>query len=210
MSSNLSDYEKLRAENIRKNNARLRSLGLISALEERVSNNDALGISNPPEEKETIDNKKGDDDDEYEDVSISGSTGKKKRKRGKVTVSEPREGTRKSLRLQGINISGNLKDIQGDDKSKDVKAIQRERMERVRECRETRLRAAKAVAEAGSEAAAKENPTATYEHCLMRVKTMKTKALVTRVSILCSLRLNGYLGVYLTNTVFLIFLDQGD
>jgi hypothetical protein len=35
--------------------------------------------------------------------------------------------------------------------------------------------------EAGAEKAAKENPTATYEHCLMRVRTMSQKGLCNRV-----------------------------
>ena len=35
--------------------------------------------------------------------------------------------------------------------------------------------------EAGAEQAAKENPTATYEHCLMRVRTMSDKGLRNRV-----------------------------
>jgi hypothetical protein len=58
-----------------------------------------------------------------------------------------------------------------------------EREDRVRECRRVRLLAAKAIADddAGAEKAAKENPTATYEHCLMRVKSMTEKALANRV-----------------------------
>jgi hypothetical protein len=189
MASNLSDYEKLRAQNIQKNNARLRFLGLISAVEERVSNNTALGISNAPDEKEKSDSEDSDEEEDYEDVSTGTSTGKKKRKRGKESVNgPPRQGMRKSLRLRGI--SCNLKHAKGDNKLKDKESIQKERMERVKECRETRLRAAKAVAEVGAEAAAKENPTATYEHCLMRVKTMTSKALVSRVRFICSQRLN--------------------
>lgn len=183
MASNLSDYEKLRAQNIQKNNARLRSLGLISAAEERVSNNTALGISNAPDEKEKSDSEDSecsDEEEDYEDISTGTSTDKKKRKRGKVSVNgPPRQGMRKSLRLRGISCT--LKHAKGDNKPKDKESIQKERMERVRECRETRLRAAKAVAELGAEAAAKENPTATYEHCLMRVKTMTSKALINRV-----------------------------
>ena len=51
----------------------------------------------------------------------------------------------------------------------------------VEECRQARQRAALRVMEAGAEKAAKENPTATYEHCLMRVKTMTDKGLTNRV-----------------------------
>jgi hypothetical protein len=69
-----------------------------------------------------------------------------------------------------------------EEKSYNAEDIARERIERVKECRETRLRAAKALALEGAEKAAEENPTATYEHCLMRVKTMSEKRLATRVS----------------------------
>ena len=49
------------------------------------------------------------------------------------------------------------------------------------ETREARLRAAKEVAKAGADKAAMENSTASYAHCLMRVKSMSEKALGTRV-----------------------------
>ena len=55
-------------------------------------------------------------------------------------------------------------------------------LENFKECRETRLRAANAIADIyGADAAAKKNPTATYDHCLMRVRTMTDKALANRV-----------------------------
>jgi len=59
--------------------------------------------------------------------------------------------------------------------------IEKEREERVVECREARLRAATEVAEAGADKAAMENPTASYKHCLMRVRSMSEKALANRV-----------------------------
>lgn len=54
----------------------------------------------------------------------------------------------------------------------------------IEECREARQRAALKVMEAGAEKAARENPTATYEHCLMRVRTMTKNALLTRVKVI--------------------------
>lgn len=160
----LSDYQKLRISNIKRNNAKLRELGLISALEENRSNALAEG-------RTFVDN---DDSNKVEETE--GGL-KKKRKRQLV----PTEGSRKSLRLQGIGVDT-------DDNTKQTiilkteDEILKERVERVKECREVRLRAARAIAEAGAKKAAQENPTATYEHCLMRVKTMTDKRLVTRVS----------------------------
>ena len=149
----MSLYEKRRLENIKKNNAKLRALGLISILEEMKSNSAAAGFH--IEESEP------------------------KRKRKKLSVkTEPREGSRKSLRLQGIP-SEEAGPIRSE--SIDRESVLKERQERVKECREARLRAAKAVAESGAEAAAKNNPTATYGHCLMRVKSMSEKGLANRV-----------------------------
>ncbi len=152
------DYEQLRARIIERNNARLRALGLISALEEERSNAAAWGRELPPVMEA---HEKEGSDGEWEESPRS-----KKRKR-KISIEEP---SRKSLRLQG-------------EKPEIVLHVDtpKERHERVRECREVRLQAARAVAAAGAEKAAKENPTATYEHCLMRVGTMTDKALANRV-----------------------------
>ena len=159
----LSSYEKLRINNIKRNNAKLRELGLISEAEEEQSNAIAEGINEP-----TKHNDKGD----KENTNTGAS--QKKRKRKEV----PTEGSRKSLRIQGVGV-----DMEPLDKiilnKEDILA---ERIVRVKECREVRLRAAKAVAAAGGEKAAEENPTATYEHCLMRVKSLSDKRLQTRVS----------------------------
>jgi len=160
-----SEYEKIRAQNIERNNARLRSLGLISALEEKKSNIVAWG--SPYEE---IPN--NDDDAVVENDQLSQK--RKKRKQSSIVVTE---GSRKSLRLQGIGVEN--KKIPSLPKIHEE--IKKEREARVKECRETRLIAARKVAVAGAEAAAKENPTATYEHCLMRVKTMTDKALANRI-----------------------------
>eukprot|EP00535_Pseudo-nitzschia_heimii_P007461 CAMPEP_0197185782 /NCGR_PEP_ID=MMETSP1423-20130617/12684_1 /TAXON_ID=476441 /ORGANISM="Pseudo-nitzschia heimii, Strain UNC1101" /LENGTH=209 /DNA_ID=CAMNT_0042636935 /DNA_START=47 /DNA_END=676 /DNA_ORIENTATION=+ len=148
----LSEYEQLRIANIRRNNIRLRALGLISSLEERHSNALACGIN------------------------LEGNTKRKRKASPKVL----REGSRKSRRLKGENAEF--------DTSTELllcspspSSLKKEREERVNECREVRLRAANAIAACEGEDAAKKNPTATYEHCLMRVKTMTSKALVNRV-----------------------------
>ena len=87
------------------------------------------------------------------------------------------------MQLQGIRVSGEEKEDMLKSKEERQERVQKQREEIVKECREMRLCAAKAVADAGAEKAAKENPTATYEHCLMRVRTMTEKGLVNRVSV---------------------------
>jgi len=155
------EYEQLRARNIERNNARLRALGLITKREEQRSNAHACGKTLIEEHVSA---------EEGSDGEWKSSPRKKKRKRKNVGA----EPSRKSLRLQGITPEGGELSVEPLDTLE-------EREERVRECREVRLRAAKAVAEAGAEKAAKENPTATYEHCLMRVKSMTDMALANRV-----------------------------
>ena len=176
----LSAYEQRRIDNIKRNNARLRALGLISASEERASNNIASGLS--------VDTKSQKNDGDGNESSGSESSdgewdgegeGTVKRKR-KCRSIEPREGSRKSRRLKGEKAEF------GDDLLRSTcrgssLSLKEEREARVQECREVRLRAANAIAACGGEEAAKKNPTATYEHCLMRVKTMTDKALVNRV-----------------------------
>lgn len=180
----LNDYQKKRLENIKRNNARLRSLGLISALEERQSNAMAEGFSlnhssTDAVEKETKKRGKRKTIDSgcqsnQQEVDVTEESGAKRRK---------------SLRLQGIRADFQTSDThtvmqqgEGREALDDLHAqIQSEREARVRECREVRLRAAKAVAECGAEKAAKENPTASYEHCLMRVRSMTEKGLLNRV-----------------------------
>lgn len=161
VTSDKSDYEKFRARNIERNNARLRALGLISALEEKRSNAAAWGMRVVEDEETSVQDKE-ESDGEWQDSL--------QRKRPRATISEA---SRKSRRLCGF----------APKREKVVvnKSTQEEREKRVRDCRQVRLRAAKAIADAGAEKAAKENPTATYEHCLMRVKSMTEKALANRV-----------------------------
>jgi hypothetical protein len=168
----LSDYEKRRLENIKRNNARLRSLGLISELEEKRSNAIASGISIETIQEDDSDAESSDDGEWKADE------GRKKRKKKSALIVQ-REGFRKSKRLKGEKA-----DIPEDIESlfpSDPETMRRERVERVKECREVRLRAANALAACGGEAAVKQNPTATYEHCLMRVRSMTEKGLANRV-----------------------------
>ncbi len=141
----------------------MRALGLLSALEEKISNDAAAGFGG---------------DYKSNDIELGGRKGsRKKRKRTTETV-EIKEPTRKSSRLQGI--SGETL-IPLPKMRSDPESIQKEREDRVKECREARLKAAKEIAEYGPEAAGKKNPTATYEHCLMRVRSMTDKGLANRV-----------------------------
>lgn len=188
----LSAYEQQRAKNIQRNNSRLRALGLISAAEERISNAAAWGKLTAiiAKDKSSDDGKRGvdDEDDEWVDPRHPAEGGGVQRgivasaRGGKRKKSAGCEGSRKSRRLQGISAEGHSLSVTPDvSPEEERKRVWAEREERVKECREARQRAAKAVAEAGAEAAGKENPTATYDHCLMRVKTMTEKGLTNRV-----------------------------
>ena len=103
---------------------------------------------------------------------------KSKSKSKKLKSSSPSPPTRTSMRLQGLAPDGSEVSLSIPQTSSERLA---EQAARVVECREARLRAAKFVAENGQDAAEMENATASYEHCLMRVRTMSSKALSTRV-----------------------------
>ncbi len=149
----LSHYETARAINIVKNNARLRALGLISAEEERKSNALAWGRE--------------------DEVST---------KKRKPSSEHPREGCRKSRRLSSLTSDITENVAKDENEQERNNKIVKEREALVKECREARQRAALEVAKLGVEIAGKENPTATYEHCLMRVRSMTEKGLINRVS----------------------------
>ena len=161
----LSDYERKRAENVERNNARLRAMGLISKLEEEQSNATAWGKTSP-------------------DASSVVSVVKKRKNNNTI----PQEPSRKSRRLQGeipeVAADNDLEDLlfaAAAAPPQQFASNDEERLARVEECRQARQRAALEVAKAGAVVAAKENPTATYDHCLMRVKTMTEKKLANRV-----------------------------
>jgi len=197
----LSEYEIARAKNIERNNRRLRELGLISKLEELESND--VAWKRPPAARRIVDGTissdndrgDGDDDDEWkgrpEDggehdgslASIIRCTKRRKKSREAPPAAPPSSPSRKSLRLRGLQPDGESR-VEDDNvpltSSANIPEQELRRL-RVEECREARLRVAAKYAELGIEKAAKDNPTATYEHCLMRVRTMKPKALANRV-----------------------------
>lgn len=176
----LSTYEETRARNIEKNNARLRSLGLISASEEKRSNDRAWGRETTiPQADDNSDEESASSDEEY----TEGSSSTKRKKRPKQP-SEPREGSRKSRRIMNLpaeNLTADCTEHEGESATERKEKKKAEREAIVIECREARQRAAIEVAKAGVKAAGKENPTATYEHCLMRVRTMAEKGLANRI-----------------------------
>lgn len=159
--TSLSDYEQKRAHNIERNNAKLRSLGLISALEEARSN--AFAWGRHVEE----DDVRGD----FDECREPGEN-KKNKKHKRDTPTSP---VRKSKRLQGLQAAA------GTALLERIIITAEERQNSVEECRRSRQRAALEVAKTGHGLAGKENPTATYEHCLMRVQTMTEKKLFARV-----------------------------
>ena len=165
-SATMSDYERQRAINIQKNNARLRELGLISAMEEEESNALAWNrrVTKPLIVNEPYENKDKN----------------KKRKRNTASKTSSSLVSRKSLRLEGKEPDGGMLIESGND---DKENIKQQRQERVMECRMVRLKLANLLANQtdAQKKAAKKNPTASYEHCLMRIKTMNDKALRNRV-----------------------------
>lgn len=178
----LSAYEQLRIDNINRNNARLRELGLISSLEEWHSNQVALGKHNieTRADKSCGDANGNSESDSSDDEEWHGDRRSNAKPKRKFHPKVPREGHRKSRRLKGEKAVYDS-NVEGLLCSGNISSLEKEREKGVQECREVRLRAAIAIAACGGADAAKKNPTATYEHCLMRVKTMKDKALVNRV-----------------------------
>ena len=178
----LCDYEINRAEKIERNNSKLVSLGLMSKHEQKVSNLRARGILVMVEEEE----ERSESDDDYSDGDESFDDDESRRKRklskkgkkGKKVKSfkSLAAPTRISLRAQGLDPSGEICSL-----LQTAEEIGEEREERIIECREARLKAARAVGEEGYDKAANENQTATYEHCAMRVRTMTENALANRV-----------------------------
>ena len=176
----LSEYEQQRARNIERNNARLRMLGLISTREEEISNAKAWG-----KQVKVLESSSEQSQGHTKDAK---SINKKKRRTVATTTtsSSLSASPRKSRRLQGqqpdggqIITSDSMKenDFTNDDDDDE------DRLARVEECRLVRLQRALELSNQVNAAkkAAKENPTATYEHALMRVRTMTHKALINRI-----------------------------
>eukprot|EP00804_Cyclotella_cryptica_P017638 CCRYP_006771-RA/>CCRYP_006771-RA protein AED:0.36 eAED:0.36 QI:809/1/1/1/0.33/0/4/2079/230 len=169
----LSSYEENRARNIERNNARLRSLGLISVGEEKLSNDAAWGRN----QRRLL----CEDDGGHSSCHDEEHDSRKTKKRTK-TPAVPKEGSRKSRRLMKLAVEFSSSDEhKEEDASERKEMVLKERDALVAECREARQRAALEVANAGVDVAGKENPTASYEHCLMRVRTMSEKGLKNRI-----------------------------
>lgn len=152
-----SEYEKIRVNNIIRNNARLRELGLISAHEEQRSNATARG-------EECV-------NDKTKNLTEHQSSRKRSLPPSAPIIQ------RKSPRFQKNGLEN-----QPIKQAVSVDSIAEEREQRVKECREARLRIANSIFDSGDFAKAKtENPTATYEHCLMRVRTMTHNGLANRI-----------------------------
>jgi len=184
-----SEYEITRARNIQRNNAKLRALGLISAAEEEASNAVALGSSRPSagtSTRSTCPPSKDTDDDDDEQSRCTSSRGKRRRKKGESVSSSP---NRKSLRLKGLAPDDGectqKRMAPVENEATTSTSISRQHKEERRkwreECREARQRAALEHAALGAARAARENPTATYDHCLMRVRSMSDPQLRNRV-----------------------------
>jgi len=190
----LSEYEQARARNIERNNARLRSLGLISLLEERCSNDTAWGRQNCGSDgNDGTPSSYNDGDSSSDSEYVEGDNTSKTKKNSKRCLSTfpPKEGSRKSRRLMNLSSHYDSGDILVDSSATSTEnaterkdRLQMERETLVAECREARLRVANELAEAGVvDTAARGNPTASYEHCTMRVRSMTAKGLANRVSV---------------------------
>lgn len=177
-----SDYELQRLKNIQRNNARLRALGLISKAEEAHSNAVAQGIALPA--ANSIDESVSSDTHSSTKSLISSSTVSSKKKRKVTPSTSPK---RKSRRVKGLGPEGTAEIINDHDGTSDTTpssgTITESRQERVQECRAMRQQIALRYAQMtdAEQKAAKENPTATYEHCIMRIRTMSDKQLRNRV-----------------------------
>ena len=181
-----SEYEITRARNIERNNAKLRALGLISAAEEEASNAVAWGSSSRPTKRITSPPSKDADEDDEEESRCASSRRKRRRKKDEPVSSSP---SRKSLRLKGLApddgecTQKRMAPVENETTtSTSISRQQHEERQKWREeCREARQRAALEHAALGAARAARENPTATYDHCWMRVRSMSDPQLRNRV-----------------------------
>ena len=196
----LSDYEQLRARNIERNNQRLRELGLISILEEQQSNDSAWG-------RHGSGGSANKDDDDGLDLAatttkIRKNNNKKKKRTLQESTNESAIASRKSARLQGldpelggINEDGDSSDngsgssTTNDGNNRSVDQLRKDRVEECRSVRNKRLMLYGGTDNEEEdtktfEKAKQENPTASYGHCLMRVRTMSEKQLQNRIKMI--------------------------
>jgi hypothetical protein len=159
-----SEYEITRAQNIERNNARLRALGLITEDEERQSNAAGWGKQSKPLKQVN---------------SQSASTSKEKQNKKRPSPSAVSEG-RKSRRLLGLQAEHSTSTATPAE-LQDLPIIPVEQRHQTRQ--EAALRYYQSSDDATQKAAA-ENPTATYEHCLMRIQSMTHAGLAKRIKVM--------------------------
>jgi hypothetical protein len=181
----LSEYEINRARTIERNNAKLVALGLISKQEEYESNqsawkrNDGKLRSKRPRSPpcDSVETCHDNNNEENAETTTAKSKSPRKRKVHEISLSIP---TRKSLRLQGLSTHETTEGIPIT-----IDELQKQREKRRIECYEARQRAAIEFAnQVDSNGKKNTNPTATYEHCLHRVRTMTHAALANRIRVI--------------------------
>lgn len=163
-----SEYEITRAQNIERNNARLRALGLITEDEERQSNAAGWGKNLEPPVHAI-------------DLQTGPSTNhKQSNKRTSSTSSAPESANRKSRRLLGLQAEHQVSTATPTE-LQELPVVPLERRHQARQ--EAALRYYQSSDDATQKAAA-ENPTATYEHCLMRIQSMTHAGLAKRIKVM--------------------------
>jgi hypothetical protein len=160
-----SEYEVTRAQNIERNNARLRALGLITEDEERQSN--AAGWGKHWKPRKQLNHLQ------------SAPTTKDKQSTKRPSTPSMSE-SRKSRRLLGLQAEHQISATTPTE-LQDLPIIPLEQRHQARQ--EAALRYYQSSDDAAQKAAA-ENPTATYEHCLMRIQSMTHAGLANRIKVM--------------------------
>jgi hypothetical protein len=186
--SALSDYEVRIAQNIERNNTRLRELGLISKQEESWSNLMAWKKNVPagkaPAHQSLLKRRHAKDDEEYHDDKDDGSESDdfvpKRTKHVKAEAIGSPVSRRQSRRLAGNDPE--IADISRPSPQR-TKTVHVKHEDDYDELRVARLQRAIDVSlePEAMENAAKRNKTATYQHCLMRIRTMPLHLLPRRI-----------------------------
>jgi hypothetical protein len=171
----LSEYQIARARKIERNNAKLAALGLISSAEATVSNAVAWGQAIPEMKGATV---------ERASAKHGGRNIKsKKRERSKDDPKDAGEDSeqpprRSSQRLRGIepqNQSGDLSTLPTQNRHRHIWTLSEV---------DSVTRSEGTDAKTRPSASSRENPTATYAHCLKRVRTMTEKQLQNRIRVI--------------------------
>lgn len=198
----LSDYERRRAQNIVRNNHRLRTLGLLSDYEEHVSNAMAWRQPFVPVQFIATNSKRQDDDTTTDDDEMKKTTKSRwkmiqhplqpqpqtqpQRSRCSKKVPTAPAACRKSQRLQGRNPTNDTQTTTTTTATTTSTSNTTKGSEHVQESRPMVRQRQRHLLDG----MAHENPkngtdqepfTASYDHCLMRVRTMTAKGLANRI-----------------------------